>query len=186
MRIIFLVIIVALFAISCLSQNTQLSLQPTPPRELQQEDSYEDFEDKVLNSFFRYSAFLSLNIISDEYNGRIIIENKHLFLYLNKLKGFNKDQYKAFMKDVLLNKSALKLKKIDSNFIKIKEIESAEIVASKGKQDFIKQYFKNSPGVKGVMKAKISEDEFNAIIAKLFDWKIAAMIDDETGYLVIY
>ena len=142
-----------------------------------------DFYDTVLCSYSLHSIFVLVDIESDEYDGKAIIENGDLFEFLNQTKGFDKKQYKSFMKDLLSKNSKLSLEKSELNkwhFIKIQKIKSVENITSKGKDDFIAQYFNGN-----VIKKGIDLDERNAVIATLFQWRIASLVDDETGYLIL-
>lgn len=69
------------------------------------------FYDAVLESYTRHSVFIVVNVESDEYEGKAIIQNLHLFRYLRQSKGFDKEQYKSFMKDLLSNNFKLPLAK---------------------------------------------------------------------------
>lgn len=67
-----------------------------------------DFYDKVLGfDDCRYCYFISLDVSSDEYTGKVIIENDDLYIFLNKTKGFEKEQYKKFVKELLVSKKPL-------------------------------------------------------------------------------
>ena len=59
------------------------------------------FHNKVLNDFDTTSYFIALDIKSPSYNGRTIIENNNLYLFLNKTKGLNKRRYLSFMERTL-------------------------------------------------------------------------------------
>lgn len=145
--------------------------------------SNDDFYDWVLNSHGMHSKFVSLEIESDEYTGKVIVENNYLYSFLKRVKGFDKEQYKLFMKDLLSKKLKLKVAKIDwenERFIKVKEFKSIEENASKGKDHFLNIYFN-----KHMIKRSVSEDEKNAVITKLFEWQFGASIHDYSGYLVI-
>ena len=150
-----------------------------------------DFYSVLLDGYSTHGKFIAVDIKSDEYNGKAIIENGNLYYFLGETKGFNQNQYKVFVKDLLLKESKLSLGKSDLNkwhFIKINKIEAVENYANKGKNELIAHYFDrvdNKYFDVFVIKKEIDDDETNAVIAKLFDWKIVSQVDDETGYLVI-
>ena len=88
---------------------------------------------------------------------------------------------------LLSRKSKLSLGKSDLikwHFIKVKKIEAVENYSIKGKNELIEHYF-NHIDNNFVIKKGIDDNETNAVIAKLFELKIASRIDDETGYLII-
>jgi len=183
MKIIISITVLILVSLNCFSQETdnRRDLDSIFNR-VDQRKTDKNFADLVLNNFTRHSRFLSFDVASNEYSGKVIIENKHLFGFLQNVKSFNKEQYQSFMKDALLNKNVIKLEKLNSDFIKIESVEKVESLAAKGAQEFVKHYFSES----GVLEQRLHEDEKNAVIAKLFEWKIIAVIDDETGALIIY
>jgi hypothetical protein len=170
-------------SLNCFSQETDKRRDlDSIFKRVDQRKTDKNFADLILNSFTRYSRFLSFDVASNEYTGKVIIENKHLFAFLQNVKGFNKEQYQAFMKEALLNKSVLKLENLSSDFIKIKSVEKVESLAAKGDREFVKHYFSEF----GALKDGLEDGEAAVVVAKLFEWKIIAVIDDETGLLVIY
>lgn len=141
------------------------------------------FYNKVLGDYRRNSYFVAVGVQSDEYTGLTIIENDNLYYLFNRIKGYDKEKYKAFMKEQLLNKINLDLHGVNlkkSGFFKVATITSVEEQASKGLEKFIGQYFRGK-----VIRGGIGAAERNAVISKLFEFGVAAYIDDETGYLAI-
>ncbi len=65
------------------------------------------FYDKVLSDFGTRSYFIALDIKSDFYKGRVLIENNDLYNFLNKTKGWDKERYKARMLKILAHKEHL-------------------------------------------------------------------------------
>lgn len=140
------------------------------------------FYQKITNDFDRYSYFVSIELRSSNYNGIIIIENDDLFNYLQTTQKIDKEKYKEMIKEKLVNHSSLEITNTTKfNFIEVKEIQTVNVNAKKGVDEFIKKYFDNGK----VLKDGITDDERTAIIQKLFEWKIPTKIDDETGYLVM-
>lgn len=142
------------------------------------------FYQKVINDFDRYSYFISIEVHSEKYNGKFIIENDDLYSYLQQTQKIDREKYKAIIKEKLINHSSLELSnstQSQSNFIKVPEIESVNANAKKGTDEFIKIYFDNGK----VLKDGITDDERTAVIQKLFEWEVASKIDDETGYLIL-
>ncbi len=141
------------------------------------------FYNKVLNDFDSTSYFISLNIKSPSYKGRAIIENKDLYSFLHKTRGYDKNRYLSFMKRTLAHYRALKIndEDIDAwNFKKVYLVESVLRNANNGKNNFVTYYFTGT-----VLKYGIPERERNAIIDQLFYWEYPAKIDKVTGNLII-
>ncbi len=141
------------------------------------------FYKKILHDFDTSSYFVALNIKSPDYKGRAIIENNNLYQYLNKAKGLDKKEYIQFMIKTLSHHRALKLSGDDIiawKFIKVQEVQSVMLVASRGLDNFIEYYFNGS-----VLNIVVTEIEQNAIISQLFYWKIPAKIGKMTGNLII-
>lgn len=141
------------------------------------------FYQKVINDFDRYSYFISIELHTSNYNGKVIIENDDLYNYLQQTHKIDKEKYKTMIKEKLLNHLSLELSnnnQSQSNFIKVPEIESVNTIAKKGIDEFIKTYFDGK-----VLKDGVTDDERTVIIQKLFEWEVASKIDDETGYLIL-
>lgn len=141
------------------------------------------FYDNVLNDFDTTSYFIALNLKSPFYKGRVIIENKNLYYFLNKTKGLNKEKYQSTMKKILVHNRTLRIDERDIlkwNFIKVSTLESVIIAANRGRDSFIINYF---TGVS--LNYGITDEERNAVIDQLFYWKIPAKIDKLTGNLMI-
>lgn len=142
-----------------------------------------DFYDKVLSDYSDHSLFVAVDIKSREYTGRVVIKNADLYYFFNQTKGYDKEKYKAFMKKLLLNKTRLSIETASLSkwgFVNVTGVNGVKKYSSKSLQEFINHYFQGK-----VIKDNVGDDERNAIINKLFEWKIATRIDDETGYLVI-
>jgi hypothetical protein len=142
------------------------------------------FPDKILNDFNpRHSWFLAIDVNSSQYNGPVIIQNAELFWFYNQTKKLNERQYHAFVKGKLSANAPFDIGSANLskwNFVKAKPIKSINQNAMKGVDAFIKIYFDGR-----VIKETVPDNEKPAIIRKLFEWKIACITDDETGYLMI-
>jgi hypothetical protein len=158
-----------------------------------------EFYDEILDSYGRNTFFIAVDVESSRYTGRVIVENGYLYHFLSEVEGFNKEKYKEFMKNLLSNKGKLRLKNVtlvkngtflkvkgfrSNEFMTVKEIKSVEVMAAKGREDFIRHYFDNIDE-DYILKPGIGTDERNAIINKLFVWQAAAYISDITGSLVV-
>lgn len=121
----------------------------------------DEFYSKVLSyDDCRNCYFIALDVSSASYTGRVVVENDDLYLLLNKTKGFNKEQYKNFVQNLLAKKERLVLKNASldkyGSFINVKgvgyreirvvkEASNVEKVASKGCIAFVKNYFLHKP-----------------------------------------
>jgi hypothetical protein len=115
--------------------------------------------------------FLSFEVESGKYTGKVVIENDDLFNFLSKTRGFDKTQYKEFARDLLVNKKKLVLDKSnvesDGTFLKIRgvsehefrvvnEIPYIEGISAQGCVAFVRHYFLAEPVESAV--APVSED----------------------------
>lgn len=143
-----------------------------------------NFIDKVLSDYDEHSFFVSIKIRSNGQTQMNLIENDELFHFFKLKKDFNEEEYKKYMSDVLFQDLAInitgeELEEVGfKKVIKIKEVDDA---SKKGKDFFIKKYFKER-----VLIEVDSEYERNYIIQKLFEWEIPTKIDDETGHIILF
>jgi hypothetical protein len=158
----------------------------------------DDFYDRVLADFnCIHCSFIAIDVESADYTGRVIIDNGTLYALLSRGKEYDKKNYRDFVKKVLIKKEKLKLDNVflsdakDSlytsgmnsiRFDILKGSKEVDEVAAKGKEEFIKHYF-HKPA--GALVVKDGIEDRNPVINKLFEWRIATLIDDETGYLLI-
>ena len=143
----------------------------------------EKFIKKVISDFDRYSFFVSLEIKSPEYNGKVVIENDDLYNYYNITQDLDKKTYQEMVYRMLQKKTMLTINKEDLtrfNFLIVPNDKSVIDNAQMGIEHFIETYFNGR-----VLKDNISDNELYMIIYQLYNFKIASKIDDETGYLVI-
>ncbi len=141
------------------------------------------FYNKVLSDFDSTSYFIALDIKSPYYNGRSIIENNNLYLYLHKTKGFDKERYESFMKRMLGHHRTLKIEDKDLSdwkFIKVYESDSVIRNADQGRDNFVAHYF---DGI--ILNYGFTEKEQNAVINQLFYWEIPAKFEKLSGDLII-
>ncbi|MEQ1607091.1 MAG: hypothetical protein ABL999_19675 [Pyrinomonadaceae bacterium] len=68
------------------------------------------FFDRILNDRdCRQCYFVSLEVSSLQYSGKVIIENDELFSFIRDTKGLNGKEYSEFMKDLLMSGKSLML-----------------------------------------------------------------------------
>lgn len=141
------------------------------------------FFDKVLSDFDTTSYFIALDIKAPTYKGRAIIENKDLYLFLNRTKGLDKEKYKTYMTGILSHRRSLKINNKDLLNVKFKKVYNVESIirnSNNGRDSFISYYFNGK-----ILNYVLIEREQNAVINQLFYWEIPAKIDKLTGYLII-
>jgi hypothetical protein len=142
----------------------------------------DDFYDLVLGNFGMHSSFIAFDVESNDFDGKVIIENTSFYIYLKNYKNIDRNNYKKFVKQMIINNEKLNLSKVELvkwRFIAIKEIDEVNEYAAKGQEVFINHFFP-----KGIIVDRASLDVRNAVASKLFEWKVASYIDDESGYLV--
>lgn len=146
-------------------------------------ENHDRFYSYVLNDFDRHSSFLAIDIVSDEYSGRVVIENAELFNFFHQTRGFNKAKYKVSIKKLLTSEEPLRLGKTSLSkwgFMKVSRRDNILDAAKKGTDSFISQYFQSR-----ALKPGVDEEDQKAIISTLFELKVPTVIDDLTGYLII-
>lgn len=113
------------------------------------------FYDKVLGfDSCRDCYFIVIEIESEPYSGKVIVENDDLRDFINKTENLDKTTYKEYVKDILLNNKKITLKNayLKDSFLYVKnggehqfrplyESEQVNTIASKGCVPFIKYYF---------------------------------------------
>jgi hypothetical protein len=147
----------------------------------QKKDS--SFFDKLLNDFSRNSSFVLVKIVLENKGINYLIENDDLFYFFNQAKGLNRTQYQKFMMSILKSNQSINISRKDiSKFGFLKVIANADVRAkfSKGKDSFVKYYFKEK-----VLKDGFTEEVKNNIVQALFYWQIVTRIDGESGVLII-
>ena len=140
------------------------------------------FINKILNDFDRNSRFVCINIMSSTYRGEVVIENDDLYLYFNKILGFDVDNYKSYIQKNIHNK--IDLGSIDLNkwnFCKVGNTNEKYKYNKISLEKIKLKYFDNGKAI----KEGISDKSKNLIISLLFKLEKSCYIDDETGYLVL-
>jgi hypothetical protein len=113
------------------------------------------FYDKILDyDKCKDCYFVVIEVESESYTGKVLIENDDLQDFINKTESLDKAKYKEYMKDILLNKKKITVKNayLKGSFLDVKNVsehqfrllsESKEVneIASKGCIPFVKYYF---------------------------------------------
>lgn len=141
------------------------------------------FFDKILNDFSRNSSFVLVKVGLQNKGIDYLIENDDLFYFFNQAKGLNRTQYQKLMMSILQSNQSINISRNDiSKFGFLKVIANAHVRArfSKGKDSFVKYYFKEK-----VLKEGFTDEVKNNIVQALFYWQIVTKIDGESGVLII-
>jgi hypothetical protein len=142
------------------------------------------FIEKIIDDFKSNSNYLAVNIKTNNYKGIAIVENDDLFTYYQISQKGSKEEYKSFIREILVKKSYLDMsnESIEKwGFIKVNESKKIKCKLEKGLNKFIKTYFNEDLTEKGNM----SEEEKAYVIKILFDNMRSCYVDDETGLLIL-
>ncbi len=145
------------------------------------------FYDNVLGSSC-WGCFVALNVESDFFSGRVVIENAELFNYLKNTENLDEKKYKSFISELIENKRALKMtgtRKDDSGFFlvgnKVKShtfriiiaSKDFETIAAKGCDALLDNYFsilsKNKPQEKSGCRERIKRNGDDLFMYPKFD-----------------
>lgn len=155
----------------------------------------QNFIDTIISDFSQSGCYLTLNIESDEYKSEVVILNRHLFILFSETENLNEEEYILKIRNILKNKCVLHLGNLNLaewGFLKVPTNEEIEIIATEGKEIFIKHFFSNQV-IKNIfqnkcyncdkMKNDIPYEEWVTIISILSKWGLPVWVDDETGWL---
>ena len=149
----------------------------------------QDFYDAALEPKTGGKNFIVLDIDSSSYKGRAAIENADLYVFLKIKRGINETAYINYVKDLIANNKKLYIcdsEKEEFNFIPIKNIKEINDYASKGKEKFLKHYFRGKLMDSAFTQGLDGLDVMYAVADKLFEWKIVTYQDDLSGLLAIW
>ncbi len=148
---------------------------------LQLADTSQIFYSKITSDFTRHSYYLSFTASFTDYQGPVIIENDDLYSFFNRDGTLTRETYQnEIVQRLVKNDFKFEMKFPNKGFVKVVSLAKVTKSVSKGKERFIKTYFKNN-----VIRKNLSEDERSAVISNLFAFQIASKMEDETGILVI-
>lgn len=162
----------------------------------------DDFYKKLLSDqrASRNSYFVVVNVKSQHFNGPVVVTSGDLYRFLKNTRRLRKEQYEKVMKELLSKNYPLEINgaelSTDGHYIKfprpngslfmpLNRDETVENVAAKGCEYFTRYYFTQFDDGYAFANAKGGSHEINAVISKLFEWRIATSIDDMSGLLYI-
>jgi hypothetical protein len=143
----------------------------------------EVFLNKVTGDFSRNSYYIVVKVGMQNKGTDYLIDNDDLFYFFHQTKGFDKSTYQKYVIPILQSRKPIFVSDTDISkfgFIKLIRNEYVHTEAVKGKDAFVKSFFKGN-----VLKDGISVEERNNIAQVLYDWQITTRIDDESGYLTM-
>lgn len=127
------------------------------------------------------------------FEGKVVIEGSDLFRFFSDKMNLSENEYDSIMikklqSGLLELKDSVDIKKYDFNVVK--EIEQVKENALKGKEEFLKIYFNDYAFKSDSINVfnyicrdyEKVKDEQIAVIYQLFQWKVAFVRDDETGF----
>ena len=139
---------------------------------------------KVLGDLYNYSYYVSLVVIYDKQQMRIVIENADLSYMLEKEEGITQSMYYEQMGKVLNKKTPLIVNK--HTFLSLKEYQvvptkKVDNLKKEGINNLIKSLFNEY----GALTTPLSEMDKKYVIDILFQNDIFTKMDCESGYIYI-
>jgi hypothetical protein len=136
-------------------------------------------------------CYVVINIHSKGfYDGTAFVPNNLLFQYFREKVGYDEMQYKKFIIPTLRDERIITVDSTDFKqfeFEKVVVAKEVQIWQQRGAKEFLDYYFTKVTEVKNlsICLKTLSIAEISTIVKVLFDWQIACVLDDETGYLLI-
>ncbi|GAB3722037.1 hypothetical protein [Flavobacterium koreense] len=143
----------------------------------------EDYYTKVLTNLKSNGYYLSINVTSTSYTGKIVIENVDLYFFFKDTKRIRHKKYIKQLKKYLETETPMPIDNVffeEYKFAKVASSEEIEQDFKLGKTYFLEKYFSNR-----VLKKSYPIETQLIIIDKLFLLNILCFTDDESGALVI-
>ncbi|MDR2970443.1 MAG: hypothetical protein LBU83_00735 [Bacteroidales bacterium] len=145
----------------------------------------EMFIKKILFDQNRHTFYVSVDIESREYNGKVVVEIGDLYWYFYKTRGLNREESRGLLYWILKEKLTLRIVNCNFNCIQsyfsiVPDDTAVTYNAQKGIDHFIETYFFNGRAMRDV-----AWDTRIAIINQLYNFNIASKNDCESGNLII-
>jgi hypothetical protein len=130
-----------------------------------------------------YCYFISLNVQSDAYTGKAIIENDNLYTFLHESAGMSKARYGSFVKSLLQSGKSLKIKNATLNpttkSLDVKRIQGIHFSVVQEPDQEVKDLFK-----KGCVATISSLFTVNLLNQNLQDCEALLSAQNERTFLV--
>jgi hypothetical protein len=175
------------FRIEVVDKQTSIENIKAKEANIDEDIKMEDemFIKKILFDQSRHSFYVSVDIESREYNGKVVVQIGNLYRYFYKTRGLNREESTGLLYWVLKEKLTLKVEKcdlycIDSYFYIVPDDTTVISNAQKGVDHFIETYFNGQ-----TIRKNIAWDTRHAIISQLYNFRIASQNACESGYLMI-
>ena len=142
-----------------------------------------EYYTKVLTNLNFNGYYLSINVTSTSYTGKIVIQNVDFYTFLNRTKRIRHKKYIKQIKKYLETETPIPIDDVffkEYKFAKVITLEEIEQDFKLGKIYFLEKYFSNR-----VLNKSYSIETELIIIDKLFLFNILCFNDDESGALVI-
>ena len=143
------------------------------------------FYDKILTDFKSNNYYVIINVSNKDYKGKVAITSVNLFMYLNQKRKMNEVEFQSFVKQKLINNDTIDISEkgySSSEFRKILPVSGILKYKQRNKRELVKRYFEPESYIS---KKEVTEEEETAVIAKLFEWKIATALHSYSGYIMI-
>lgn len=143
----------------------------------------EDYYTKVLTNLKSNGYYLSINVTSTSYTGKIVIQNVDFYFFLYDTKRIRQKKYIKQIKKYLETETPMPIDNVffeEYKFAKVASSEEIEQDFKLGKTYFLEKYFSDR-----VLNKSYPIETKLIIIDKLFLFNILCYTDDESGALVI-
>jgi hypothetical protein len=141
----------------------------------------------------RKDAMICFQLKTLNFEGKVVVEGRDLIRFFSEKMNLSENEYDSIMITKLQSglielKDSVDLKKYHFNIVK--ELEQVKENAFKGKEEFLKIYFNDYAFKSDSINVfnysypdydKVKDEQI-AVIYQLFQWKVAFIRDDETGF----
>jgi hypothetical protein len=143
----------------------------------------DDFYKEITTSFTRNSFFIATKVESGGKKMDIVVENDDLYRLMQKANAsktkvaYSAEMFKSLKANSTIAVDANTFQSLEANKLEAESVKKFEVMS---KESILKTYFSNS-----LLKKKLSPGDMNALIMRLYQFKILSKIDEELGYLLI-
>ena len=143
------------------------------------------FYDKILTNVARDNHFIIINVANKKDSGQYAVAIDDLYWYLHQARKINKKEFQLMVKKKLIDNDTFNFKShvlSDFSFRKTPKINKIANWKFKDKRKLIEKYFYPE---EFNFKQNVTIEEQNALIAKLFSWKIPTHIQSYSGLVMV-